>query len=339
MVGTRIPPFFKRKRLIPEQPAPQLPEVPGPAVAPAPVDLGVDHPSPPPSEASDISIEGAREALDEAQPLYLPLTEARRRLEGGGDLPGNEGVGESGGQEGPRFTRLRKRAAWINEGCASLRRWVPGELREPVIGGGKASFQGIRGYLRSMFGPEVELVAGQRVEIGEESAEGVRQTDVLLKLTVNSGVDELKVSLGILVRLVAFFTFRKLDKGSLMLARGKAVQYAKDLGLSPEHLALVIAGTVTIALMGTVYENHSRRALRVRHGGIFDEDKPETLFGWFGWVTAAPGVASYEYYVAAPDPDKASRLFVAISEYVTPTLSAYLAPKVASWWNAQRSGQ
>ena len=338
VVGTRIPPFFKRKRLIREMPAPALPQVPRPASPPAPEEVGEIHDDAS-SASSDISLEGARDALEEARPDYLPLTEARRRLEGGGDLPGNEGVGKTGGQEGPRFARLRKRAVWVNEASASYRQFRRGEIREPGVGGDKTSFQGIRGYVRRLFGPEVELVAGQRVEIGDCDKEGLRQTDVLLRLAVNVGVDELDVSLGIVTRLVAFFSFRPLDKGSLMLARGKAVQYAKDLGLSPEILAQVLAGSVAMGLYRTRHEVDARRALRAAFGLTFDDEPPSSLLGLLFWVTKADRVFAQEWYTTAPDPDKASRATVAISERVAPYLGTQVAMRLSSWWNSQRSGQ
>lgn len=338
VVGTRIPPFFKRKRLIPEHPAPVLPRVQREDGSPVPEVVEEIHDDAS-SASSDVSLEGARDALEEARPDYMPLGEARRRLEGGGDLPGNEGVGKTGGQEGPRFARLRKRAVWVHEAVASYRQFRRGEIQEPGVGGDKTSFQGIRGYIRRLYGPEVELVAGQRVEIGDVDTEGLRQTDVLLRLALNTGVDELDVSLGIVSRLVAFFSFRPLDKGSLMLARGKAVQYAKDIGLSPELLAQVLAGSVAMGLYPTRHEVDARRALRAAFGLTFDDEPPQTLLGLVSWVTKADRVFAQEWYATAPDPEKASRATVAISERVAPYLGSHVASLLSSWWNSQRSGQ
>jgi hypothetical protein len=294
------------------------------------------------SASSANSVVEAREAIDEAVFAYLPLEEARRRLElEENDLPGNEGVGDTGGQEGPRFTRLRRRAAWVHEAAATFRQWQQGIVVEPRAGGVKASFQGIRDWLAELYGNEVELVGGQRVELGDADEkwfhEGLRRTDVLLQVTVNGGTDYLNVSLGILARLVCFFTFRPRDRTTLMLARGKAMQYAKELGLPPELTAQVLVGSIALGVIRTVDETAVRRALLVATGQAFDEE-PTSLLGLVNYMFE-PDATSNPWYEDAEQPN---RKFAARVSYGVVKAVEWYVPPVVSWGIGKlykRSGQ
>jgi len=364
LVGTRRPPFFKRKEFPRPPPAAPVQEgVPGPAgpqgprgpVLPVPfipaVPRGRARPVPieeirddsDSSGSSVDSVTGAREALDEAVPAYLTLDEARRRLEREeNDLPGNEGVGETGGREGPRFARLRRRAAWVHEAAATFRAWRPDEMIEPRAGGIKSSLESLRTWLAELYGNGVELIAGQRVELGvgnedECSSEGLRRTDVLLQLSMNGGVDRVNVSLGILSRLVCFFTFRPKDKSTLMLARGKAIQYAKELGMPPELTAQVLAGSVALGITRTVDETATRRAILMSTNEAFDEE-PSSFLGLVEYLYRPRAVEYQPYVDAAPE----DRQYHARLPYVIGKAGEWYLPQVVSavgkyLW--QRSGQ
>lgn len=344
-VGTRSFPFIKRRVTVREvrdaqapvrqaSPGSSRPSSPaGSLVAGSEPDGAASSHSLP--DAGDVidSIEAERNLLDDVSPAYLRHEESRRRLEAGDDLVGGDGVGVHGGQEGPRFARYRNRAAWVGEAAGVLKRWRRDTLRDPQVGGSKASLHGLRRWIKDIFGDGIELVAGQRVEVGEPNAEGLRKTDVLMHMQLNRGADYLNVSIGILSRLVNYFTFRPLDRSSLMLARGKANQYAKEIGMAPEILTQVLAGTVALSLFRTRREEGARRALLVALGEPFDR-RPTSLLGWAAYCLEKGGVAATdEYYRLTPNKEFASRFPVALSEYF-PVVAG------AAWnWAVQPRGQ
>jgi hypothetical protein len=157
--------------------------------------------------------------------------------------------------------RLRKRAAWVNEAVASLRGLdVEGKIIN--CSGGKTSGKDLTSYVRNLLGDSVKLVGGKRVHVGEPSDEGLRKVDIILRLKPASG-EVLSVSLGVLCRLMTYVSMRPRTKDLLLTLRAKGAQYGREIGLAPEHLALVIGPCVAVAMKPSKGELDAASALRV----------------------------------------------------------------------------
>jgi hypothetical protein len=125
--------------------------------------------------------------------------------------------------------------------------------------GGKTSASLARDVLEHLFGEGVEPVWHGQVRVKGDGEEGSYDNFVAVKLT--GGADELLVSLRLVVRLLNYMAYRPRSQGSLLLLRAKAMQYAKEIGLSSEQLSLVIHGSVAAAMLVPAVETRSTRAM------------------------------------------------------------------------------
>jgi len=125
---------------------------------------------------------------------------------------------------------------------------------------GRTSPWGTRGWFEKLFGDAAKLCGTQRVRVGEQEdtdpekpkkAEYDWFASVVPTLKTGLLAEPSIVSLRLLARLAVFMAFRQRTSTTPLLLRTKCAQYAKELGMSAEQLALVMHGSITLAMVTT----------------------------------------------------------------------------------------
>lgn len=216
-----------------------------------------------------------------------------------------EAIPRPTGQEG---SRLRPRGKLTRQAEASL----SGLLADFCKDGGKTSPASVGGWFRYTFGRQARLI-GLKLVCGMADADAApsegedgkskpepegKTTDVLASVAVKGRAEVLQVSIALVCRLVNYMAYRPRHTGTPLLLRTKAAQYSKELGFGAEHLAVVIHGSIVLAMIVPEPERRSWKSLnssageriiswseRLTEGLLADRTFSLKVLEWMGWST------------------------------------------------------
>jgi len=160
-----------------------------------------------------------------------------------------------------RPSRLRQRGAIANQ---MMSRLVGDPEREFNLIGlvARTSPMTVGDWFRDLYAGVVTPIAAQEVDFREEDKEGrvpgYEGYDFLTDVNVRGGSRH-RVSTRILARLVLYMTNRPRDQHVFAALRARYAQAGKELGLTPEYLALVAADTVAVAMLVPDVEERAAR--------------------------------------------------------------------------------
>lgn len=133
-------------------------------------------------------------------------------------------------------------------------------------GGGFQTSRNLAGtWVRTILAGGAKLAGHQQVTINDQ--EGV--SDELLTLRWRGG--EMLVSLSLFARVFNYCVYRPRTAELLPSLRSRCIQYGKELGASPEYVALVTPGVVALAMQVLPIERSAWATLGERQGRVTAE--------------------------------------------------------------------
>jgi len=138
-----------------------------------------------------------------------------------------------------------------------------------LVGGQTSPDFSVSGWMAAVRGRGGKVVGYHRV-----MSEGTEESppELLDNMVVLSDMGhETPISLALLAKLSVYVTYRERTQELILALRARASQYAKEIGLSSEYLAVVIAGTVALAHLVGQSETNGWRMLGGHAGRVSEE--------------------------------------------------------------------
>lgn len=118
-------------------------------------------------------------------------------------------------------------------------------------------------------------------------ADEEKSTDELLTVRLSGG--QLAVSLRIYTRLFAYCAYRPRTQELLSSLRSRCIQYGKEMDASPEYVALVTPGTISLAMQVLPFERSAWATLGGVQGHVGRELSKQYTTGTVPWTHKASG--------------------------------------------------